>query len=432
MPDTVRDVPSTTTGSNLPLSQEVDALDPLARFRSEFFHGPDEPDLVYLDGNSLGRLPRRAAELATQVVADQWGGRLVRYWNEGWLETVSRISNKIGRLVGAGPGEVVLADATTVCLYKAAVAALRARPGRTVVLTDDANFPSDIQALRAAVTTVGGDCQVVILPSDGVHGPIDALAEALDGTVALLSLSHVAYRSGWCWDLSATTAMAHAAGALVLWDLSHSVGVVPIDLHEAGVDLAVGCTYKYLNGGPGAPAFIYVSAGRADLVNPVAGWQGSDDPFSFNSDAGPAPGATGFLTGTPPIVSAALVEPGVDLVLEAGVTAIRAKSVALTERFVTLVDHQLDGHGFVLDTPRAPEYRGSHVSLTHPDARAIGQALIHEQGVVGDFRPPDILRYGFAPLYTTFADVDAASERTVAVVTGGGVKRWRDVTPIVP
>jgi kynureninase len=334
--------------------------------------------------------------------------------------------------VGAGPGEVVLADATTVCLYKAAVAALRARPGRTVVLTDDANFPSDIQALRAAVTTVGGDCQVVILPSDGVHGPIDAVAEALDGTVALLSLSHVAYRSGWCWDLPATTAMAHAAGALVLWDLSHSVGVVPIDLHEAGVDLAVGCTYKYLNGGPGAPAFIYVSAGRADLVNPVAGWQGSDDPFSFNSDAGPAPGATGFLTGTPPIVSAALVEPGVDLVLEAGVTAIRAKSVALTERFVTLVDHHLDGHGFVLDTPRAPECRGSHVSLTHPDARAIGQALIHEQGVVGDFRPPDILRYGFVPLYTTFADVDAASERTVAVVTGGGVKRWRDVTSIVP
>ncbi len=408
----------------------LDRADPLAAYRERFVVADDR--LVYLDGNSLGRLPHRAVSLAAEVVRDQWGGRLVRHWNEGWLEVTGRIGDKIGRLVGATPGEVVLADSTTVCLYKAAVAALRARPGRGVVVTDDANFPSDIQALRAAAATVGGGHTVVVVPGDGVDGPVDAVADALDDTVALVSLSHVAYRSGWCWDLSATTAVAHAAGALVLWDLSHSVGVVPIDLGAAKADLAVGCTYKYLNGGPGAPAFLYVPHDRSELVNPVAGWQGSDDPFRFDPDAGPAPGVAGFVTGTPPIVSAALVEPGVDLVLEAGVDAIRAKSEALTQRFVALADGQLASLGFNLATPRDPARRGSHVSLTHPDARAVGQALIHEQDTIGDFRPPDMLRYGFAPLYTTYAEVDAAIQRTAAVVTDGGADRWRGAAPVVP
>jgi len=414
----------------------LDAVDPLAGFREAFVHDDADPDLIYLDGNSLGRLPMASVALAEDVLRRQWGQRLIRSWNDGWFEVPRLIGDRIAELVGAKPGELVLADATSVVLYKAAVAALKVRPGRTRILTDDLNFPSDVQVLRAAAQAAGPDHEVVILESDGLHGPVDGLSEALGADrgadVALVSLSHVAYGPGWCWDLATTTRAAHEAGALMLWDLCHSVGVVPTDLGAADVDLAVGCTYKYLNGGPGAPAFVYVPHDRPELVNPVVGWQGSDDPFRFDPDAGPAPGVAGFVTGTPPIVSAALVEPGVDLVLEAGVDAIRAKSEALTQRFVALADGELASLGFNLATPRDPARRGSHVSLSHPDARAVGQALIHEQDTIGDFRPPDMLRYGFAPLYNTYTEVDAAVQRTAAVVTDGGADRWRGVVPVVP
>jgi kynureninase len=218
----------------------------------------------------------------------------------------------------------------------------------------------------------------------------------------------------------------------VLWDLCHSVGAVPIDLNAVGVDLAVGCTYKYLNGGPGSPAFLFVSSGLPDLVNPIDGWYGSDDPMAFEFDAERAPGVNRFMTGTPPVVSTALVEPGVDLLLEAGMDRVRDKSVALSERFITLVDARLVPLGFEVRSPRDHQRRGSHVSLFHPDARAVGQALIHEESVIPDFRPPDLLRFGFAPLYTSFSDVDEAVSRTVRVVEGGGVDRWRDTVPVVP
>ena len=367
------------------------------------------------------------------MVEAQWGRRLIRSWNEGWFELPTRIGDRLAGLLGAAPGEVALADNTSVCLYKAAAAALEARPGRTRILTDDLNFPSDVQVLRAAARAAGTDHEVVVVPSDGVHGPLDGLlAELGDGGVALVSLSHVAYTSGWCWDLAAVTAAVHEAGALVLWDLCHSVGAVPMDLGAAEVDLAVGCTYKYVNGGPGSPAFLYVSADRPELVNPIAGWYGSDDPFAFAFDAGRAPDVTRFLTGTPPVLSTALVEPGVDLLLDAGMDRLRAKSVALTERFIALVDEHLVPRGFELRSPRDPDRRGSHVSLFHPDALAVDQALINEESVIPDFRPPNLLRFGFAPLYVRHTDVDEAVARTVRVVDGGGIDRWRDAKPVVP
>ena len=416
----------------MPDAADLDAADPLAGFRYEFFHDASEPNLIYLDGNSLGRMPRRAADLAADLVNDQWGGRLIRGWNEGWFDLPNRVGDRLAGLVGASAGEVTLADSTSVCLYKAAAAAVAAQPGRTRIITDDLNFPSDVQVLRAVARAAGSDHEVVVLGSDGVHGPDELLADAIDDTTALVSLSHVAYRSGWCWDLDAVTALAHQAGALVLWDLCHSVGAVPIDLNAVGVDLAVGCTYKYLNGGPGSPAFLFVSSGLPDLVNPIDGWYGSDDPMAFEFDAERAPGVNRFMTGTPPVVSTALVEPGVDLLLEAGMDRVRDKSVALSERFITLVDARLVPLGFEVRSPRDHQRRGSHVSLFHPDARAVGQALIHEESVIPDFRPPDLLRFGFAPLYTSFSDVDEAVSRTVRVVEGGGVDRWRDTVPVVP
>ena len=420
----------------LPDAAVLDAADPLAGFREAFVHADDDPDLIYLDGNSLGRLPRAAATLAAEVVEAQWGRRLVRSWNEGWFELPTRIGDRLAGLVGAAPGEVTLADNTSVCLYKAAVSALAARPGRTRILTDDLNFPSDIQVLSAAARTAGPDHEVVVVPSDGVHGPLDGLLAELDSgageKVALVSLSHVAYMSGWCWDLATVTGAVHEAGALVLWDLCHSVGAVPIDLGAAEVDLAVGCTYKYVNGGPGSPAFLYVSADRPELVNPIAGWYGSDDPFAFVFDAGRASDVARFLTGTPPVLSTALVEPGVDLLLEAGMDRLRTKSVALSERFIALADEHLAPRGFEVRSPRDPIRRGSHVALTHPEALAVGQALINEESVIPDFRPPDLLRFGFAPLYVRHADVDEAVARTVRVVDGGGIDRWRDAAPVVP
>lgn len=414
----------------------LDAIDPLAGFRSAFVHDDSDPDLIYLDGNSLGRLPTASLDLADDVLRRQWGRRLIRSWNEGWFETPQRIGDRIAELVGASPDEVVLADSTSVVLYKAAVAALKARPGRTRILTDDLNFPSDIQVLRAAAEAAGPDHEVVVLPTDNIHGPVAGLADALVGQggadVALVSLSHVAYRSGWCWDLAATTRIVHEAGALVLWDLCHSVGVVPIDLGAADADLAVGCTYKYLNGGPGSPALLYVNADRTELRNPLRGWYGSDDPMGFGFDAGPADGASRFLTGTPPILSTALVEPGVNLTLEAGMDRIRAKSVALTERFISLADLHLAPLGFEVRTPRDPGQRGSHVALFHAEAQAVSQALVNEALVISDYRPPDLVRFGFAPLYIGFTDVDEAVRRTVDIVESGGIDRWRGVQPVVP
>ncbi|NND84868.1 MAG: aminotransferase class V-fold PLP-dependent enzyme [Acidimicrobiia bacterium] len=398
-------------------------MNPLAPFRDRFVI--DDPDLLYLDGNSLGRLPVAAVELAERLVAEQWGGRLIRGWNEGWMDLTTRIGDKVGRVIGSRPGEVVIADSTSVNLFKLASAAVQARPGRGVILTDDLNFPSDQHVLGSVAASTGASVRVVASP-DGVHGPVEGLLAALDEDVALITLSGTAFQSGYTYDVGALTEAAHAVGALVLWDFSHTVGSVPIDVTGDGVDMAVGCSYKYLNGGPGAPAWMYVREGLADaLDNPVRGWMGHADTFSFDPGWQPAPGVARFLTGTPPVVSAAIIEPGVDLILEAGVGALRTASLALTQRLLDAFDEELAPRGFSLGSPR-DEHRGSHVTLLHPDGLAIDLALIAEERLIPDFRPPDSIRLGIAPLYIDADDVDEAVRRIVRVVDSGAHERHRN------
>lgn len=401
----------------------VDRSNPLAAFRDRFV--VDDPELLYLDGNSLGRLPVDAVELSRRLVSEEWGERLIRGWNDGWMDLSGRIGDKVGRIIGARPGEVIIADSTTVNLFKLAVAAVRARPGRRTILTDDLNFPSDHHVLGSVAETTGTEVSVVPSP-DGIHGPAAGLVDALDERVALLTLSGTAFQSGYTYDVAALTAAAHEAGALVLWDFSHSVGSVPLDVTAAGVDLAVGCSYKYLNGGPGAPAWMYVRGELAEqLDNPIRGWMGHAEVFAFDPSWAPAPGIGRMRTGTPPVVSTALIEPGVDLVLEAGMDAIREASLGLTERFLDAFDAELASRGFTLASPR-DLHRGGHVSLRHPEGLAIDLALIAEERLIPDFRPPDAIRLGFAPLYLDLHDVDEAVTRIVRVVDSGAYERHRD------
>ncbi|MDQ3782626.1 MAG: kynureninase [Actinomycetota bacterium] len=402
-----------------PSSADRDAAEPLRRFRERFAF-PD-PDLVYLDGNSLGRLPVAAVDRAAAVVGKEWGDRLIRSWNEGWWEAPLAIGDAIAPLIGARTGEVAVADSTSVNLFKLAVAAMDHQANRPVVLTDDLNFPSDWYILEAAARRAEGTHRIEVIRSpDRIHGPVDAIIDRLSDDVALLSLSLVTYGSGYLYDLERVTAAAHATGAMVLWDLSHAAGAVPIDLGSVGVDLTVGCTYKYLNGGPGSPAFLSVRSDLQDVLgNPVAGWWGHATPFGFDPTYRPTAGIRRFLTGTAPMVSMALIEPGVAMLAEAGMTALRAKSAAqigyLIERWRT----DLAPLGFTLGSPADPDRRGSHVSLDHPQALAIDLALIADHGVIPDFRPPASVRFGIAPLYNTFADLDRAVEAMIEVVTSG-------------
>jgi kynureninase len=392
-------------------ARELDQQDPLAPFRSRFVI--DDPELIYLDGNSLGRLPIAAVERAQQIVRDEWGCRLIRGWSDSpnsWMDLAGRIGDKIGGLVGAEPGELRVADSTSVNLFKLAVAALRAQPGRSRLITDDLNFPSDVYILQAAIEAVGGHHRLEIVPSsDGITTPLSLLETVVDEHTALVALSHTAFKSAFVHDMTAVNHLAHQHGALILWDLSHSAGAVQVELRGSGADLAVGCTYKYLNGGPGAPAFLYVRRELQDrLENPISGWLGHADPFSFVLDYAPAEGIRRFMTGSPPIASTALVEPGVDLLLEAGMEAVRAKSVAQTSFLLDLWETELKPLGFELRSPRAPERRGSHLALGHPEAWRICQALIAEYHVIPDFRVPDNLRLGVAPLYNTFEELAKA------------------------
>lgn len=408
----------------------LDKIDPLAPFRERFV--VDDPSLVYVDGNSLGRLPAATADLAHDLVRRQWGARLIRGWTEGWIEAPERIGGKIARLLGADPDEVIVADSTSVNLFKLVVAALRMQEGRGTVLTDDLNFPSDHYILQGITGLLGNSTVRTVRSEDGIHGPEEALRAALTEETALLTLSHTTFKSGFVYDMAGMTAAAHAAGAMVLWDLSHSVGSYPVDLHAADADLAVGCTYKYVNGGPGAPAFLYVRRDLQEaLGNPLSGWMGELDPFDFGLRYRPAEGLRRFLTGSPAVISLSLIEPGVDLLLEAGMVNLRHKSMALTEYFIALWEEYLQEHGFTLLSPRERERRGSHVSLGHPHGLAIDQALINEMNVLPDFRPPTTIRVGLAPIYTRFAEVEATAEALRRVMMDGLWERYAQATPAV-
>jgi kynureninase len=404
--------------SELACAQELDTRDELAPLRAAFVT-PD-PDLIYLDGNSLGRLPRRAVERLRQAVDCEWGHHLIQSWNANWFEAPSRAGAKIAAIVGADADQVIVSDSTTVNLFKLALAALKIQAGRPRIASDALNFPSDLYVLQGCAELLGQGHSLHLVPSrDGIGVDCQDLSAALDEKTALLSLSHVTFKSGFLYDMQAVTQQAHEAGALVLWDLSHSVGVVPMQLDRWGVDLAVGCTYKYLNGGPGAPAFLYV---RRDLlervVSPIWGWFGQQAPFAFDLGYVPAAGIQRFLVGTPPILSLLAMESALDLTLQAGLDRIRRKSVLLSAYCVYLFDELLAPLGFSLGSPRDPGLRGSHVSICHPDGYRINRALI-AKNVLADFREPDNIRIGMAPLYTSFADVWGAVNRLRETVEEG-------------
>ncbi len=381
---------------------DLDAGDPLAGFRDRF--APLESGLVYLDGNSLGMLPAATAQRLADVISQDWGTGLIRSWAH-WTDLPRQVGDLLGEhLLQAAPGQVVVCDSTTVNLYKLAWAALDARPGRRVLVTDDDNFPTDRYVLEGIAARSGGQLRMIRTDVDqGIRA--DDVRAAIGPDTALVCLSHVAYRSGALADMAAITRLAHEAGALVLWDLCHSAGSVPVDLDGSGADLAVGCTYKYLNAGPGAPAFLYVRRDLQDqLTQPIQGWFGQQDQFTMGPRYEPAPGIARFTTGTPNVPGTVAVQEGTRLLAEAGIQALRAKGIGLTSYLIELADAWLAPHGCVLASPRDPGRRGSHVCLRHPDAGRISQALTRA-GVIGDFRTPDRLRLGPAPITTRFTDV---------------------------
>jgi kynureninase len=400
-------------------AQHLDAADELRGFR-ERFTIPDQ-DLIYLDGNSLGRPPHASVDRLQTAAMKEWAGHLIRGWNAGWFRAPSRAGEKIASLVGAAPGQVIIADSTSINLFKLTLAALTLRPGRTVIVSDVLNFPSDLYVLQGCARLLGDLHQLALAPTRDEIGVGDAdLHPLINHQTALVCLSHVAYKSGFLYDAAAVTHRAHQAGALMLWDLSHSVGVVPIELDRWGVDLAVGCTYKYLNGGPGSPAFLYIRRDLQErLLSPIWGWFGQKRPFAFDLDYAPAPGIERFLAGTPPILSLLALEASLDLTLEAGIDPIRRKSVSLTSYLIDLAGAVLSPLGFTLASPKEAARRGSHVNLRHPEGYRISRALGEEMGVLGDFREPDNLRLGLAPLYTTYGEVWEAVDRIRRCVQGG-------------
>jgi kynureninase len=389
-------------------ARDLDAADPLAAFRTRFVPIGDEAGIVsYLDGNSLGRPPRTTPERLDAFVRAEWGGRLIRGWDEGWMDLGRRIGDRLGRVVlGARPGQVVVADSTTVMLYKLARAAVAARSGRREIVLDTDNFPTDRYVLEGIAAE--RDLDLRWIETDQAAGITpEQVAAAAGPDTALVVLSHVAYRSAHLADAGAITRIAHDAGALVLWDVSHSAGSVEIALDDWGADLAVGCTYKYLNGGPGSPAFGYVRAEHQDVLQqPIWGWLGRRDPFTMGPGYDPAPGLTSVVSGTPPILGMLPLEMSLDLIEEAGMPAIRAKSVAMTEYALEVVDALLAPLGTRVVSPRGSASRGGHVTVRHP---AFGDLVgpLWERGVLADYREPESIRIGLSPLSTTFAEAHA-------------------------
>jgi kynureninase len=398
-------------------AEKLDAADPLAGYRERFLL--TDPALIYLNGNSLGALPLAVLQRMEAVYREEWGAALARSWDH-WVDLPARAGDVVAELIGAAPGQVIVADNTTVNLYKLAAAALDARPGRHVIVTDHDNFPTDRYVMAGLAAQRGAELRMLATDINEGVSP-DLVRAAVDEDTALVSLSHVAYRSGALADMAAITRIAQAAGALMLWDLCHSVGAVPVDLDGCEADLAVGCTYKYLNAGPGAPAFAYVSARlREVLRQPIWGWFSQRDQFDMGPSYDPAPGMTKFMTGTPSIPGTAAVEEGARLLLEAGLEPMRAKSMALTAYLIELADAWLVPLGCTVATPREASRRGGHVSFRHPQAERI-VARLASDGVVTDYRTPDRFRFGLSPLTTRFTDVWDAADAARALIAAGAV-----------
>ena len=397
---------------SLEAARALDRADPLRAFRERF----DLPEgVIYLDGNSLGPPPRDVASRVSATISHEWGEGLIRSWNDaGWIKAPARVGTKIAKLIGAAPDEVTVADSTSVNLFKLLVAAVRARPHRPVILTEAGNFPTDLYIAKGVADLLPRIEVLAVRRED--------LPARIDETVGVVLLTHVHYKTAARWDMAAISAAARRAGALSFWDLSHSVGAVSVDLNAVGADLAIGCGYKYLNGGPGAPAFLYAArAIQESLRSPLTGWMGHAAGFDFSDDWRPAAGVDRFLCGTPPILALRALEAGVDLALEADMSEVETKSAALWRSFADRIEHRLAGHGLVLITPSDPAARGSHIAMAYPEAYRVMRALI-ARGVIGDFRTPDVLRFGLTPLYLGFEDVWRATESLAEVMEGG---LWR-------
>jgi len=398
-------------------AQQLDQKDVLASYREQFVF--NDPDLIYLDGNSLGMMPKVAQERSRQVVDEQWGTDLIRGWNKGWWDAPQRIGDKIGQIIGAAPGQTVVGDTVSINLFKLATAALMVQPNKTRVITDTFNFPSDLYILQGVRQTLGNRHEIILIDAtdNDITPDIASLESAIDQNTALVTLSHVVFKSGYMYDMQHITELAHARGALVLWDLSHSVGSVPVELDNCNADLAIGCTYKYLNGGPGAPAFLYVNKSiQEKLSSPIWGWWGQKNPFDFELDYSPAPGVQRFMAGTQPMISMLTMEAAIEPLLQAGMDALRAKSILMTDYAAFLSDELLAPLGFSLGSPHDPARRGSHISIRHEEGYRINRALIEEMNVIPDYREPDNIRLGFAPLYISFTDIWKGFDRIRKVV----------------
>lgn len=407
-------------GANPDFAYQLDENDVLSEFRNQFYIDSDKT--IYLDGNSLGRLPLKTKALIAEIVEKQWGADLIESWNKNWYTKPEELGNKIAQIIGASEGEVIVSDSTSVNLYKLVHAALKLQAGKTRIVSDVFNFPTDLYILQGIISDSGNQHELILADSkDKITIDIDDLKSKIDKNTALVVLSMVAFKSSFMYDAEEITAWAHQKGALVLWDLSHAAGAVPVELNRIGADLAVGCTYKYLNGGPGSPAFLYVMKDLQEkLSSPVQGWFGEENPFEFGLNYRPAAGIRKFLTGTPPVINLLAVEPGLDLLIAAGIENIYEKSKKLSEYFIYLTSENLSKFRFEIGSPLEPVKRGSHISLKHPEAYRICQALIHPKNstvkIIPDFREPDNIRFGFTPLYTSFKEIWQTIDRLTKIM----------------
>jgi kynureninase len=405
---------------------ELDEKDKLAHFRDQFKIGEE----IYLDGNSLGRLPKSTIGLISELTQNQWGKRLIRSWNEQWMELPSKVAAKIAQVVGAQADEIFVGDSTSINFYKLAFAALKFQETKTRIITDSLNFPTDIYVLQGLIEQQFKNHSLTIIESkDQIRITDEEIENALDKDTALLTLSHVVFKSAYMYDMHKINQLTHQKGALVLWDLSHSAGAVEVNLNESGADMAVGCTYKYLNGGPGAPAFLYVRKDlQAKLMNPIWGWFSHQKPIDFTLNYETKTDIQRFAAGTPSVLSLAAIASSIDITLEAGMKNLRAKSVAQTNYLIELVENLLTPIGFTIASPTNSYERGSHISIQHPEGYRINRAMIEPISgspvIIPDFRPPNNIRLGIAPLYNSFEEIFQTIVRIKSIVESGEFERF--------
>jgi len=407
---------------------ELDKNDKLASFRNQFEIG----DEIYLDGNSLGRLPKKTIEISTNLIKNQWGKRLIRSWNEHWIELPNKVAAKIAQIVGAKPDEIFVGDSTSINFYKLAFAAISFQKNRSKIITDSLNFPTDIYVLQGLIEQHFKNHSLSIIKSnDEMSVSDEEIQQALDENTALLTLSHVVFKSAYQYNMQKINDLAHKKGALVLWDLSHSAGAVPVNLNESDADMAVGCTYKYLNGGPGAPAFLYVRRDLQEkLLNPIWAWFSHEKPFDFTLDYKAKNDIQRFASGTPSVLSLAAIEAGLDIMLEAGMLNLREKSVAQSSFLIEIALNILEPLGFAIASPLNVNERGSHISIQHQEGYKINRAMIEpidgSPSIIPDFRPPNNIRLGIAPLYNTFEEIFQTIVRIKKIVETKEFERFGD------